>query len=63
MLVPDFGGPTPEEGEYAAYQAAFEKMFVTVTMWATVRPGGKVDEGIRYVIPVLPDRMAWLSRQ
>ena len=48
-------GPTPEEGEYAAYQAAFEKMFVTVTMWATEDPVAKWTKASGMFIPVLPD--------
>jgi len=48
-------GPTPEEDEYAAFQAAFEKMFVTVTMWATEDPVAKWTKASGMFIPVLPD--------
>lgn len=48
-------GPTPEESEYAAFQAAFEKMFVTVTMWSTQDPVAKWTKASGMFIPVLPD--------
>lgn len=43
-------GPTPEEAEYAAFQEALQKMFVTVTMWAT-EDRCKMDESFWYVYP------------
>jgi hypothetical protein len=48
-------GPTPEESEYAAFQEALEKMFVTVTMWSTQDPVAKWTKASGMFIPVLPD--------
>lgn len=48
-------GPTPEEAEYAAFQEALEKMFVTVTMWSTKDPVAKWTKASGMFIPVLPD--------
>lgn len=48
-------GPTPEEDEYAAFQEALQKMFVTVTMWATEDPVAKWTKASGMFIPVLPD--------
>ena len=48
-------GPTPEEAEYAAFQEALQKMFVTVTMWATKDPVAKWTKASGMFIPVLPD--------
>lgn len=48
-------GPTPEEAEYAAFQEALEKMFVTVTMWSTQDPVAKWTKASGMFIPVLPD--------
>lgn len=48
-------GPTPEETEYAAFLEALEKMFVTVTMWATKDPVAKWTKASGMFIPVLPD--------
>lgn len=48
-------GPTPEEAEYAAFQEALEKMYVTVTMWSTQDPVAKWTKASGMFIPVLPD--------
>lgn len=48
-------GPTPEEAEYSAFLEALEKMFVTVTMWATQDPVAKWTKASGMFIPVLPD--------
>lgn len=48
-------GPTPEETEYAAFQEALQKMYVTVTMWATQDPVAKWTKASGMFIPVLPD--------
>ena len=48
-------GPTPEEAEYAAFQEALQKMYVTVTMWATQDPVAKWTKASGMFIPVLPD--------
>ena len=48
-------GPTPEETEYSAFQEALQKMYVTVTMWATQDPVAKWTKASGMFIPVLPD--------
>ena len=48
-------GPTPEEAEYSAFKEALQKIFVTVTMWATEDPVAKWTKASGMFIPVLPD--------
>lgn len=48
-------GPTPEETEYAAFMEALQKMYVTVTMWATKDPVAKWTKASGMFIPVMPD--------
>lgn len=48
-------GPTPEEAEYTAFLEALQKMYVTVTMWATEDPVAKWTKASGMFIPVLPD--------
>lgn len=48
-------GPTPEEADYAAFQDALQKMFVTVTMWSEQDPKAIWTKASGMFIPVLPD--------